>query len=235
MFILLGVHIDCCWKNSTGCFVPRSENKSIIPTGRKSSKLNRAFSGNLTLERLGSVPFFQRSDPDWNRLFHGAYPTHLCLKNKKGYKYSNVGLVLCSWLSESMLKVIRSEDGNSFLTGRYFYYKEMLHPIIPCLYYEIDVSPRLKWGRTQNLQVAVQRGWREEQCIPFMTCMLSLTWTNTQWWTTNMHASERATAKLSHPNNKKNATSSLLMWSIPRVPSCLESIDCSAERADRGD
>lgn len=57
------VHIDCCWKNSTGCFVPRSQNKSIIPTGRNSSKLNRAFSGNLTLERLGSVSFLSAKWP----------------------------------------------------------------------------------------------------------------------------------------------------------------------------
>lgn len=57
MFMLLGVQIDCClliWKNPIVCFVPRSENKSIIPTGRKSSKLNGAFSGNLTQKQGNS-------------------------------------------------------------------------------------------------------------------------------------------------------------------------------------
>lgn len=185
MFILLGVHIDCCWKNSTGCFVPRSENKSIIPTRRNSSKLNHAFSGNLTLERFLSFSEVTLTTIEIDYFTEHIPPTSVW-RIKKGINIKNVGLVLCSWLAESMLQIIRSEDGNSFLTGRYLYtlkigYKEMLHPIISCLYYEIDASPRLNWGRTQNLQVAVQRGWREEQCIPFMTCMLSLAWTNTQW------------------------------------------------------
>lgn len=60
LFIPLGAQIGCClrcWKNPIGCFVPRSENKSIVPTGRNSSKLKPAFSGNLTLKQWGQFPF----------------------------------------------------------------------------------------------------------------------------------------------------------------------------------